>query len=113
MRHQSLLVFVVGILTAVPDLGQAAPTLQLYGNFQTMGVIVAVESGDDPDGDVIATVEYRTGGAAFSRGFSLTRTRTTELVGSLFWLEPGTVYDVRVSFEDPGRVEDHFGRENE
>lgn len=101
MRHPSMLVFVVGVLIAVPSPGQAAPTLELYGNFQTMGVIVTLETGDDPDDDVIATVEYRTGGAAFSQGFSLTRTRTTELVGSLFWLEPDTAYDVRVSFDDP------------
>lgn len=96
-----MLVFVVGVLIAVPSPGQAAPTLELYGNFQTMGVIVTLETGDDPDDDVIATVEHRTGGAAFSQGFSLTRTRTTELVGSLFWLEPDTAYDVRVSFDDP------------
>lgn len=96
-----MLVFVAGALTAVPSLGQAAPTLQLYGNFQTMGVIVALEAGDDPDGDVIATVEYRTGGAPYSQGLSLTRTRSNELVGSLFWLEPGTAYDVRISFDDP------------
>ena len=96
-----MLLFLVGGLIAVPHLGQATPTLELYGNFHTMGVIVALETGDDPDGDVTATVEYRTGGAAFSQGLSMTRTRTTELVGSLFWLEPDTVYDVRVSFEDP------------
>jgi len=97
-----MLVLLVGLLTAIPSLGRAAPTLHLYGNFHTMGVIVALETGDDPDGDVIAIVEYRTGGAAYSQGLPLTRTRTTELVGSLFWLEPGTAYDVRVSFEDPG-----------
>ena len=101
MRRRSILVLLVGVLTAVPSLGQAAPTLQLYGNFHTMGVIVVLESGDDPDGDVIATVEYRIGGAAYSQGLSLTRTRTIELVGSLFWLQPGTAYDVRVSFDDP------------
>ncbi len=91
------------VLTAAAAL-ESAPSLELYGNLETMGVIVTLDSGDDPDGDVVATVSYRSGTASFVPGFPLTRTRPTQLVGSLFWLMPGTLYDVRVSFHDPDGV---------
>ncbi len=104
MTHRRIIVLFFGALAAAPCLCQATATLELYGNFHSMGVIVTLDAGDDPDSDVIATVEYRTGGSAYSEGLSLTRTRITELVGSLFWLEPNTTYDVRVSFEDPDGV---------
>jgi parallel beta-helix repeat protein len=91
-------------LIAIPSVTWAASSIELYGNFHTMGVIVTIDVGDDPDDDAVATVEYRTGGAPFSEGFPLTRTRPTQLVGSLFWLEPGTAYDVRVTFDDPDGI---------
>jgi len=75
--------------------------IELYGNFHTMGVIIII--GDsDPDQDAIALIEYRTGSDSFQQGFPLSRVSETEYIGSLFWLEPGTPYDVRVSFIDEG-----------
>jgi hypothetical protein len=65
-----------------------------------MGVIVTLGASDDPDGDAVATVEYRTGGEPYRTGFPLSRINDTHFVGSLFWLEPGTAYDVRVTFSD-------------
>ncbi len=80
----------------------AAATLELYGTFHAMGVIVTVASTDDPDRDAVANIEYRTtGSGSYREGFPLSRVSDTRFVGSLFWLTPGTTYDVRVTFTDP------------
>ncbi len=80
---------------------RAAATLELYGTFHAMGVIVTVAESDDPDGDATATVEYRDAGGVYREGFPLTRVATTRFVGSLFWLSPGVTYEVQVTFDDP------------
>jgi hypothetical protein len=80
----------------------AAASLELYGTFHAMGVIVTLDSGDDPDGDATASVEYRpSGSGAYRTGFPLSRVEATRFAGSLFWLEPGTTYEVRVTLHDP------------
>ncbi|MBL7183808.1 MAG: hypothetical protein ISS50_05095, partial [Anaerolineae bacterium] len=79
----------------------AAASIELYGTFHAMGIIVTIAAADDPDGDATATVEYRTGSQAYQAGFPLSRMDDTRFVGSLFWLEPGTSYDVRVTLSDP------------
>jgi hypothetical protein len=67
-----------------------------------MGVVVTLDVGDDPQGDATATVEYRVSGdGAYRQGFPISRVSDTRFAGSLFWLEPGTTYDVRVTFSDP------------
>ena len=78
-------------------------SVDLYGNFHTMGVIVTI--GDsDPDQDAIAQIEYRKGSESYQQGFPLSRVSNSEFIGSLFWLEPGTPYDVKVSFIDDGEL---------
>ena len=80
----------------------AAATLELYGTFHAMGVIVTVAASDDPDGDATVSVEYRVSGSGtYGQGFPLSRVADTRFVGSIFWLEPGSAYDVRVIFSDP------------
>ena len=113
MRIRSLLILLallMGLCSPVPLLpcssaslppARAAATLELYGTFHAMGVIITLDASDDPDGDAIATVEYRTGSEPYRAGFPLSRVADTRFVGSLFWLEPGTAYDVRVTFSDP------------
>jgi len=96
-----LTILILGVLDSPAPIARAAASLELYGTFHAMGVIVAIGAADDPDSDASATVEYRTGGAAYRAGFPLTRTSSTRFVGSLFWLTPGTTYDVRVTFADP------------
>lgn len=82
--------------------GPTAATLELYGNFHTMGVTVSFLAADDPDNDATATLEYRSSGAgAYQVGFPLTRVDATHFVGSIFWLASGAGYDVRVTFSDP------------
>jgi parallel beta-helix repeat protein len=106
MRGRSLrfiLVLLAGGLLLQPSVpARAAATLELYGTFHAMGVIVTIDSADDPNRTAVATVEYRTGGEPYRAGFPLSRISDTRFVGSLFWLEPGAAYDVRVTFDDPG-----------
>ncbi len=67
-----------------------------------MGVVVTVGAADDPDQDAVASVAYRASGSgAYRTGFPLSRVSSTRFAGSLFWLQPGTLYDVRVTFSDP------------
>jgi hypothetical protein len=97
----SLVLLVALILSPVAPVGAAA-SLELYGTFHAMGVIVTIGAADDPDEDATASVEYRVSGSgAYRQGFPLSRIENTRFVGSLFWLTPGTAYDVRVSFNDP------------
>ncbi len=81
---------------------RAAAALELYGTFHAMGVIVTIADTDDPDRDAVTSVEYRASGSrSYRQGFPLSRVADTRFVGSLFWLEPGTAYDVRVTLSDP------------
>jgi hypothetical protein len=99
------LIFLLLVLTnaveAQGDAPTAAASIELYGTFHAMGVIVTIAAADDPDGDATAAIVYRAGGQAYQAGFPLSRVDDTRFVGSLFWLEPGTTYDVRVTFSDP------------
>ncbi|HEX7500866.1 MAG TPA: hypothetical protein VF524_11275, partial [Polyangia bacterium] len=83
-------------------LGPAVGSVELYGTFHAMGVIATIPSGADANSNAVANVEYRVSGAAdYAAGFPLTRVAATRFVGSLFWLTPGTSYDVRVRYADP------------
>ncbi len=84
----------------------AATSLELYGTFHAMGIIVTFAASDDPEQNAVATVTYRRGSEAFAAGLPLVRTGQTTFVGSLFWLDPSLPYDVRVSFVDPGGLLD-------
>jgi hypothetical protein len=103
MRRALCSLILLAALTLAPMTpSRAATSLELYTTFHAMGVIVTVDAADDPDEDATASVTYRVGGSgAYRQGFPLSRIENTRFVGSLFWLEPGTAYDVRVSFSDP------------
>jgi hypothetical protein len=94
-----------GVSDSLVQASATAPTManmELYGTFNSMGVIITLDVSDDPDRDAISNLEYRLPGESIYRqGFPLTRVAETRFVGSLFWLEPGSIYDVRVSFSDP------------
>lgn len=75
-------------------------SIEVYGNFHSMGVIVSLTSSEDPDGDAVAILEYRTSDQPYRQGFPPTRV-SDRFIGSLFWLTPGTEYDVRVTMTDP------------
>ncbi len=94
-------ILLVQTIPATPP-AHAAAQLELYGTFHAMGVIVTLTGGEDPDRDAAASVEYRVGGSGIYRqGLPLSRIADTRFIGSLFWLVPGTTYDVRVTFSDP------------
>ncbi len=76
-------------------------TLELYGTFNAMGVIVSFNVSDDPDWDASALLEFRTGGNDFKPGFPLSRVDDDRFVGSIFWLNSGTNYDIKVTLSDP------------
>jgi parallel beta-helix repeat protein len=85
-----------------PRLSSAATVLELYGTFNSMGVIVNLTAGEDPDQDAVATLSYRLAGTGeYRQGLPLSRVTGDRFVGSLFWLSPDTSYDVRVTFSDP------------
>jgi len=83
-------------------IGATIGSLELYGTFQSMGVIATLPAGVDANTNAVANVEYRvSGGSSYAAGFPLTRVDPGRFVGSLFWLTPGTSYDVRVRYSDP------------
>jgi parallel beta-helix repeat protein len=83
-------------------LGSTVGSIELYGTFHAMGVIATLPAGTDANSNAVANVEYRVSGTGdYLRGFPLTRVSATSFVGSLFWLVPGTSYDVRVRYADP------------
>ena len=97
----SLLVLVTGCSKLAFAVSTEAASLELYGTFNAMGITISIAGADDPNENAAATVEYRKGSEIYQAGFPLTRISNTRFVGSLFWLEPGTVYDIRVTLNDP------------
>lgn len=97
-----VLTLLMGLLFPCMPPARAAASLELYGTFHAMGVVVTLDTEDDADLDATASVEYRAAGSGtYQQGFPLSRIGGTRFVGSLFWLEPGTAYDVRVTLRDP------------
>jgi parallel beta-helix repeat protein len=96
------LLLLAGLLLVPASPAHAAAALELYGTFEAMGVVVTVAAADDPNLNAAAEVAYRAAGqGAYQPGFLLSRISEIRFAGSLFWLEPGTAYDVRVTFHDP------------
>ncbi|MBF0226253.1 MAG: right-handed parallel beta-helix repeat-containing protein [Desulfobacterales bacterium] len=83
---------------------KAEANIELYPNFHTIGVIITIGSTDDSNSNATTKLEYRTGSNEYKEGFSLTRTALTQFTGSIFNLEPGKIYDVKVTLTDPGEV---------
>jgi len=112
-RLSIVLTFVFGLSLILPGGCYAASSrvsampstasLELYATFQSMGIVVSFDPGDDLDRSAVAHVEYRIQGTAdpYRQGYPLTRVDDSRFVGSLFWLEPGTTYEVRVLCSDP------------
>jgi parallel beta-helix repeat protein len=97
-----ILILLGAMWQPVPPPARAAARLELYGTIEAMGVIINLGAGEDPNGNATAQVEYRVSGSgAYQPGFPLSRVTAARFVGSLFWLTPGTAYEVRVSFSDP------------
>lgn len=92
----------VGVIgTPLITAGQSQESLTAYGTFNNIGVTLNIKNTEDPNRNASATIEYRAKESAYRSGFPLTRVSQTRFVGSLFWLEPGTTYEVRVTVKDP------------
>lgn len=75
--------------------------MELYGTFHAMGAIITLSGGEDANQNATASVSYRLSGSSACRpGYPLTRVNATRFAGSLFWMTPGTAYDVRITFAD-------------
>lgn len=104
VRQLIMSLTLLGSLYLVLPSAEPSASMELYGTFHSMGIVLTVGAGRDPADDV-ASVEYRVRGSGkpYQSGYPLTRVDDTHLAGSLFWLEPGTDYDVRVTYEDSAR----------
>lgn len=70
-----------------------------YGTFESGGVVAEVAG--DANLNATATLEWKgPGDSGFRAGHPLVRIDATHFVGSLFWLQPGASYDVRVTLTD-------------
>lgn len=99
------LALAVAFFAAGPALAQTSASLvsvSTYGNFHAGGVVATISG--DTDGDATVSLEWRLPPDAFQPAHPLVRTGATRFVGSLFRLQPGTAYEVRVQLADPDGV---------
>jgi hypothetical protein len=99
-----LLWFLVSPLLAVAS-GNATSIrrLELYPNFQTISVYAFYEGDANSNNDT--RLEYRREGGDWREGHHPTRLAGGVWTGSMFWLDPATRYEVRVTFTDPDGVD--------
>jgi parallel beta-helix repeat protein len=96
--------FLLAALAAVTGAAQAQnavhfDALEAYGTLQAGGVVATV--GGDANLDAAARLEWRAeGDAAWRPGHPLVRVDAAHFAGSLFRLEAGRRYDVRVTLQD-------------
>jgi chitodextrinase len=96
----ALFLFPTGVLAAN---SVSLISVETYGNFHAGGVVATI-TGDDNQ-NAFAELRWRlVGEASFRIGHPLSRINATHFAGSLFWLEPGTSYEVRVVLSDPDGV---------
>jgi hypothetical protein len=104
MRLRTLL---AGVLACAPAtvLAQTSATLvsvSTWGNFHAAGVVATVSG--DTDADAVAALEWRQPPGPFQPAHDLMRVAADRFTGSLFGLQPGTPYEVRVVLTDPDGV---------
>jgi MYXO-CTERM domain-containing protein len=113
-RSVGPMIFSALLLLGAPEArAQNAVTLEsvhLTPNLQTVGV-TATFSGDD-NGDAWATLTYEAvGSGTVYPGHPLVRLPGGRFVGSVFYLDPGTEYDVTVAVIDPDNGGDELRTE--
>jgi hypothetical protein len=87
---------------AAPVTAQTGGTLvsvSTWGNLHAGGVVATVAG--DSNGNATASLEWRQPPGAFQPAHGLIRTAAGRFTGSLFGLQPGTAYEVRVVLADP------------
>lgn len=99
-RRIPALMLALSAVTALPAAGIVS--VQTYGCFETAGVDVAVTGMNFNE---TAILEYRKQGTiAWQQGHDFVRYDGNHLASSLFGLQPGTAYEVRVTLDDPDGV---------
>jgi hypothetical protein len=77
------------------------PTTETWGNFETAGVTVRVSPYADWQQDAVCSLQYRKDpSATWITGHPLSRVDKWRAIGSLFYLDDATTYDIRVTFAD-------------
>jgi hypothetical protein len=94
----------LALITALPALGAdngiRAGKLELYPTFECIGLRLSFE-GDD-NANATAAVRYREKGqAVWRQALPLPRIVGSRFAGSIFFLTPGTAYEVEVTVSDP------------
>ncbi|MCB1053443.1 MAG: right-handed parallel beta-helix repeat-containing protein [Acidobacteria bacterium] len=78
-----------------------AQSLELYPNYHTVGVIVDLAAGTDPNQNGSVSLQYQLDSGPVRTGWPLTRVNASRFVGSIFDCEEGQVVDVTVQGTDP------------
>ena len=78
-------------------------SVETYGNYHAGGVVATI-TGDD-NRNASTDLQWRPPGeGTFRAGHPLTRVDATHFVGSLFWLTPGSQYEIQVQLFDPDGI---------
>jgi hypothetical protein len=94
-------VIVLFLIELQVEIYSATTSLELYGTFHSMGVIVVFDSSDDNNENASALVKYRLETEDYRAGYPLIRVDEGRFVGSIFGLESGKKYDVQITLSDP------------
>ena len=96
------LVILISAASFAADDPVTSTRMELYPNFETLSVYLHY-SGDANANSSVA-MEYRKAGGEWIEGHPLTRIYESQWAGSIFWLDPAAVYEVRVKLSDPDGV---------
>ena len=87
------------------DEGIALQGLEAYPTFECIGLRLAYAG--DSDSNATAGVSYREKGRSrWSQALPLSRFKDSRFAGSIFFLKPGTQYEVAIKVSDPSGVKD-------
>jgi len=98
--------FVLSLLIALPCASQSTVSLvdaESFGNFHSAGIVLTI-NGDDNTNALAELEVSQPGPTDFRPAHPLVRIDATRFVGSLFELDPGTTYQVRVTLSDADGV---------
>ncbi len=94
--------FIVFFLIGILKISNGQSVLDLYANYNTIGVNVKLNDADI-EKDAVGILEYKeVDEGTWKMGFPLSRVDNdlNVLSGSVFWCTPNTAYDIRVTIND-------------
>ncbi len=94
--------FIFAFISSILVHASSISEFKTYGNFETVGVIIKVDSMNFNES---AVLEYKSAGdATFKRGHDFVRFDGNHMASSIFKLSLNTSYDIRVTLYDPDGV---------